>query len=81
MSSNLRDENERLVAEQAVLLYREVVQAILTAPCRSRVGKFAYYGGQLPVRCIAGRRGRQLRARRRAASDVNRAKDVRGCAS
>ena len=32
MSSKLRDENERLVAEQAVLLYREVVQAMHAAP-------------------------------------------------
>jgi len=32
MSSKLRDENERLVAEQPVLLYREVVQAMHAAP-------------------------------------------------
>ncbi len=32
MSRSFRDENERLVAEQAVLVYRAVVEAAQTAP-------------------------------------------------
>lgn len=32
MSSGYRDENERLVAEQAVLVYRSVIEAMQTAP-------------------------------------------------